>query len=119
MNQLLILIISLLTIVNGYAKEIPISDGEYVFVHKFAEHPNMSSIRLEVVVKGSLITIMNSDNDDVFPFGIIDQGEMFWHKKSGNWIILYSAEDKMAEEVGGCSTGPSIVNLKEKVYWTC
>ena len=119
MSQLFALIISLLTAVNGFAKDIAISDGEYVFQHKFAEHPNMPSIQLKVIVKGVLVTVINADDNEVFPLGIIDHGELFWHKGSDQWIIVYSPEDKYAKDVGGCSAGPSVIDLKEKVYWTC
>jgi hypothetical protein len=119
MNQLFFLIISLLLAVNGFTKDMAISDGEYVFQHKFAEHPNMSSIQLNVIVKGVLVTVINADDDAIFPLGIIDHGELFWHKGSSKWIIVYSPEDKDAKDVGGCSAGPSVIDLKEKVYWTC
>lgn len=119
MNQLFVLIISLLVTVNGLAKDIAISDGEYVFQHKFAEHPNMPSIQLNVIVKGILVTVINDDDDEIFPLGIIDHGELFWHKSSGQWIIVNFPEDKIAKDVGGCSAGPSVIDLKDKVYWTC
>ncbi len=119
MNQLFVLIISLFVAVNGFTKDIAISDGEYVFQHKFAEHPNMPSIQLNVIVKGVLVTVINADDSEIFPLGIIDQGELFWHKGSEQWIIVSFPEDKDAKEVGGCSAGPSVIDLKEKVYWTC
>ncbi|MFT4763802.1 MAG: hypothetical protein ACI9OH_000892 [Oleispira sp.] len=119
MNKLFALIISLLAAVNGFAKDIAISDGEYVFQHKFAEHPNMPSIQLNVIVKGVLVTVINADDDEIFPLGIIDQGELFWHKGSDQWIIVDTPEDKDAKDVGGCSVGPTVIDLKEMVYWTC
>ncbi len=42
-----------------------------------------------------------------------------WHAKSKHWIIGDNAKDKQAEEVGGCSDGPQVIDLKRGIYWTC
>jgi hypothetical protein len=119
LNKLCILIMSLFVSINGLAKEALIDDGEYLFKHRFAEQPNMESINLIAIVAGTAITLTNKDRAGVFPLGVIEEGELFWHKGSGQWIIVSSPEDKVAKDVGGCSAGPAVINLDERVYWTC
>ncbi len=101
------------------SKEQDIPDGTYTFSHRFAEHPNMQSIAVEVAVKNGHITLTNNDKADIFPKGVIAEGQLFWHAKSGDWIIVTSEEDKDAEHVGGCSDGPEVVDFKNLIYWTC
>lgn len=102
-----------------YAKKIPLLDGSYKFSHKYAEHPNMPSISLDAVIKNGRIKLTNNDKDGVFPLGVIDEGEIFWHEESSQWIIANSKEDKEAKEVGSCTSGPSQIDLVKKIYWTC
>lgn len=96
-----------------------ISDGSYVLTHRFAEHPNMPSIVVDATVKNGQITLFNNTASDLFPKGGIAEGQLFWHLKSGDWIIVTSEEDKEAEHVGGCSDGPEVVDFKNLIYWTC
>ena len=96
-----------------------ISDGAYVLSHRFAEHPNMPSIVVDATVSNGRITLLNNSASDVFPKGIIAEGQLFWHSKSGDWIIASSEEDKAAEHVGGCTDGPEVVDFKNLIYWTC
>lgn len=35
------------------------------------------------------------------------------------WVIVRSEADRHATEVGGCSDGPEVVDLQQKIYWTC
>lgn len=96
-----------------------ITDGTYALVHKFAEHPNMPSIAVEAVVKSGRVSLFNHDVADVFPKGLIKEGELFWHAPSKEWVIVVSEEDKHAEHVGGCTDGPEVIDFEDKVYWTC
>lgn len=96
-----------------------LADGTYVFSHRFAEHPNMKSISLEAIIKNGEISLINKGPSDIFSKGVIKKGEMFWHEKSGEWIILSTAEDKHAEHVGGCTDGPEVIDMAKKIYWTC
>lgn len=104
---------------SARAEPLPIADGVYVFKHRFAEHPNMESIHLDVTIHGNHILLVNNDRDGVFPLGDIDGGELYWHAASGQWIIVSEEADKLAEDVGGCSDGPAVVDLIRKIYWTC
>jgi hypothetical protein len=101
------------------ARMLPIADGDYVFQHRFAEHPDMPSVALAAAIKGSHITLSNSQPSDVFPSGIIAEGSLMWHARTRQWIIGDSLSDKGATEVGGCSAGPEVVDLQNRIYWTC
>ena len=102
-------------------KVLPIADGHYIFQHRFAEHPMMESVQLNVLIQGNSIRIENNDamKDSLFPLGLIDEGELYWHASSGQWIIVTDDSDKEAVDVGGCSDGPYVVDLIEQEYWTC
>lgn len=93
--------------------------GIYAFQHRFAEHPDLPSIRLEARIEGERITLTNHDRDDVFPRGVISEGRVAWHAASRQWIIAAQPADATAIEVGGCSDGPEVVDLQRKIYWTC
>lgn len=98
---------------------LPISVGKHRFQHRFAEHPDMQSMVLDVVIKGRRIRITNPQATSVFPKGNLAEGELVWHARSGSWIIANSREDGDAIEVGGCSDGPEVVDLINRIYWTC
>lgn len=114
-----ILLIVFASCVN--AKDIPLKDGLYDFEHKFAEteHYKIKSINLIVKIKGNNITVINNDKYDVFQKGVLEEGTLMWHLKSKQWIIGNSPADIDIEDVGGCSGGPTVVDLKNKIYWTC
>jgi hypothetical protein len=101
--------------------EPPLRSGDYVFVHKFAEaeQSNIPSIKLDVRIRGRHIVLTNNDKTDVFPAGVVEQGTLMWHAASHQWIIGTEPTDTNALEVGGCSDGPSVVDLERKIYWTC
>ncbi|HJS06749.1 MAG TPA: hypothetical protein VJ809_03790, partial [Pirellulales bacterium] len=101
--------------------EISLQTGRYEFRHVFAEaeHWRIPSIKLIVDIHDDRIVLVNADSDEVFPFGVIEEGTLMWHEKSQQWIIGHSDADRDAAQVGGCSDGPSVVDLIEKIYWTC
>jgi hypothetical protein len=41
------------------------------------------------------------------------------HRRTGKWIIGHNPGDKDAQEVGGCSEGPSVVDFNHKKFWLC
>ncbi|WP_286719583.1 hypothetical protein [Thalassolituus sp. UBA2009] len=115
-----LLLLTSLTIGTAYAApELPLADGQYVFQQRYAEHPQMQGINLDTEIKQGRISLTNNDSDGVFPLGLIDEGELYWHARSGHWIIIYEPKDKEAKDVGGCSDGPAVVDLENKIYWTC
>ncbi|SRR6266566_5230355 len=101
------------------APSIPLANGKYIFKHRYAEQPEIESIRLTVEILGSHIAVINSEESSVFPVGIVDEGNLEWHAISKQWIVAHNPGDKSAPEVGGCSDGPSVIDLMNGVYWTC
>lgn len=79
----------------------------------------MQSIKLIAEISDDYIELTNADSDAVFSFGLVEKGTLVWHAASHQWIIGLSEEDRNASDVGGCSDGPSVVDLVELVYWTC
>jgi len=119
----LFLLIAVATLVSACSAasgpKIPLASGQYVFQHRFAEHPAIPSIQLQVTISGSHIAVANPTASDSFPAGIIAEGQLMWHPASKQWIIGNQASDKFAQDVGGCSDGPEAVDLVGKIYWTC
>jgi hypothetical protein len=99
--------------------ELPLPSGDYVFLHRFAEHPEMASIELTAQIRGRHIVLVNNDGTDIFPRGVIEEGILMWHSSSAQWIIGTNPADTEAPEVGGCSEGPAVVDLQRRIYWTC
>ena len=99
--------------------QIPLASGQYVFQHRFAEHPTIPSIQLHVTITDSHIVVVNPTASDPFPAGVLAEGQLMWHTASKQWVIGNEASDKMAQDVGGCSDGPDVVDLADKIYWTC
>jgi len=98
---------------------VPLAPGHYDFQHRFAEHPAIPSIKLEVTIAGSHIVVVNPVASDPFPAGTLAEGQLMWHAASQQWIIGREPSDKLAADVGGCSDGPETVDLINKIYWTC
>jgi hypothetical protein len=101
------------------APALPLRSGQYVFQHHFAEHPTMASIQLVAKITGHHIVLINHSKSDIFPLGVIAEGELMWHAQTGQWIIVEIAADRYAKDVGGCSDGPEVIDLVKRIYWTC
>lgn len=125
MRSLLFLVIPILAVLMflpfsvSADPSIPLASGTYVFQHRFAEQPDIQGTPLRATIHGSHIVIVNSEAADPFPAGIIAEGRLMWHARSGQWIIGHKATDRKARNVGGCSGGPEVVDLAHRVYWTC
>lgn len=96
----------------------PLPDGDYVFAHRYAEHPRMPSIDVQVRITGDRIAVVNPVATDVFPAGPLAEGRLMRHA-SGAWIIAERPEDIDAIEVGCCTDGPETIDPEARVYWTC
>ena len=98
-----------LTTVDSIAAEppLPISSGKYELGLRFAEHPTIISTTRFVA------TI------DVYPAGLIEEGTLMWHASSQQWIIGQTDADRHASDIGGCSSGPPVVDLVKLEYWDC
>ena len=98
---------------------LPIAPGVYRFEQRFTEQPSMPGTELKATIDGRRIQLVNVGNSRVFPLGVIEDGVLLWHARSRQWIIGSVPGDARAEEVGGCSDGPAVVDLVARIYWTC
>jgi hypothetical protein len=104
---------------SAAAPTLPLRSGTYVFHHRFAEQPSMPSVDLRVRIRGTRVQVFNDSRSDAFPTGLIDSGTLMWHVQSRHWIVGRSRADRNAPEVGGCSDGPNVIDLDQRIYWTC
>lgn len=101
------------------AQPLPLASGEYLFQQRYAEHPDMPGISVKVKIDGDRIVVSSPTAQPPFPAGTLEEGTLERHAKSGEWIIVREPADRQAEEVGGCTDGPTVVDLKDRIYWTC
>jgi hypothetical protein len=97
-------------------------DGTYTYSIAFEEWNGKSlGATCTVRIKGDSIQIIhNTDKNLTGKQGdIIDEGIIMKHKKTGKWIIAHSPKDIYAKEVGGCGSGPSVIDFKNKKWWSC
>ena len=97
----------------------PIADGDYTFQHRFAEHPTMPSVTMQVRIRDRHIVVTNTAPSTPFPIGVVTEGTLQWNGRVARWIIARHDADKDATEVGGCTDGPEVVDLDKRIYWTC
>lgn len=103
-----------------YAQK-PIS-GTYTYSIAFTEwQGKFLGATCTVRIKGDSVTIIHNGNSKLSGAkgDVIDQGILMKHTKTGKWIIAHSAKDKSANEVGGCSEGPRIIDFKRRKVWLC
>jgi hypothetical protein len=98
---------------------LPIAPGVYRFQQRFAEQPSMQGTELKATIEGRHIELVNVGNPRIFPMGVIEDGILLWHARSRQWIIGSVPGDASADDVGGCSGGPNVVDLVARIYWTC
>lgn len=115
----LLLSLAILCSACASSPEPPIASGQYTFQQRYAEHPDMAGARFEVTIDGDRIAVTNPTQQGPFAPGPIETGTLERHAKSGRWIIVVDPADREAEEVGGCTDGPTEVDLRKRIYWTC
>ena len=98
---------------------LPIAPGVYQFQQRFAEHPSMQGAELKATIEGHRNELVNEGDSKVFPRGLVEKGILHWHARTGQWIIVSGPGDAGADEVGGCSDGPTVIDLVARIYWTC
>jgi hypothetical protein len=97
-------------------------NGTYTYSIAFAEWGGKSlGATCTVVIKGDSIKVIHNGKANLSgnKGDIIAEGIIMKHKKTGKWIIGHDVKDKDAEDVGGCSEGPSVIDFKGKKFWTC
>ena len=97
-------------------------NGIYTYTVAFAEWQGKSlGTTCTVIIKGDSITIRHNGKGKLTgkKGDILERGILLKHTRTGKWIIAHSKKDKDAEHIGGCTGGPSIIDFKNKKYWTC
>lgn len=97
-------------------------DGTYNHTIAWAEWEGKSlGATSTVIVKGESIKVVHNGEQgvtgrkgDIFAEGIIMK-----HRKTGKWIIGRKASDKDATDVGGCTDGPSVIDFRNRIFWSC
>ena len=98
-----------------------LKDGIYTFTVAFSEWEGKSNrTTCKVIIKGDSIIVLNNGSGNLTgkKGEIIDRGIIMFHTKSGQFIIAKKPSDAYAPEVNGCE-GPSIIDFKRKIFWTC
>lgn len=97
-------------------------NGTYTYAVAFAEWQGKSlGATCTVVIKGDSIKVIYNGigHLSVKKGDILDQGIIIKHQPTGKWIIGHSPADRHAKEIGGCSDGPTVIDFKNKKWWTC
>ena len=97
----------------------PIASGRYRFQLRDPEFPQMDPIPLVASVDGPQVVFETVEANPRFPKGTRFEGRIAWHAKSRNWVLVASDAELAAEEVGGCTGGPEVLDLGRRVFWLC
>lgn len=112
----------ILGIILTFSHEIigqTLPDGTYSFDIAFAEWDGKSlGSTCTIIIKGDSVTVVNDGTLSGIKGEVIDSGILVKHK-SGKWIISNSEEDKLADEIGGCSEGPLEIDIENRKLWLC
>jgi len=102
-------------------KGVP-KDGNYSYDIAFAEWGGKTmGEKVMIVIKGNYIKVIYEGGGKLSfakKGDVLEQGWIIKHK-TGSWIIGKQNSDINSEEIGGCSNGPTIIDFKNKKYWTC
>jgi hypothetical protein len=115
----IILLLFIISVNNTYAQQP--KNGTYTYQVAFSEWQGKSlGATVLVKIKGdSIYVIHNGGNLSGKKGEVIDCGIIMKHRRTGKWIIGHNPGDKDAQEVGGCSEGPSVVDFNHKKFWLC
>jgi hypothetical protein len=120
MKSLLFSFILFCTVMIAYGQKP--KNGIYTYKIAFAEWSGQSlGATCTAVIKGDSIKVIHNGKGNLTgkKGDILDQDIIMKHNKTGKWIIGHSPKDKNAAEVGGCSGGPSVIDFKRKMFWSC
>lgn len=93
---------------------------EEVYTITFAEWADKSTnVSCIVIRQDSLFTIINDGSLGGEKGQVIDSGIIRIHKETGQTILSKKPEDVDAPEVGGCTDGPIVVDLVNKIIVFC
>ncbi|MBW8687910.1 hypothetical protein [Chitinophaga rhizophila] len=114
-------ILFLCIICNGNIYAQKPQNGTYVYHVASSEwHGKSLGATVLVKIKGDSIYVIHNVGNLSGKVGeMIDCGVIMKHRKIGKWIIGHNAADKNAQDVGGCSGGPSRIDFRHKKFWLC
>jgi hypothetical protein len=99
--------------------DFPLSEGTYQFVLRFAEHSAIDGPPLKVTIRGDSIYVDEVGERTTLSSRFVVSGLLLWHIPTGQWIIGEKPEDASADEVGGCSDGPLVIDPRFFQVWSC
>lgn len=101
----------------GAPSEVP--QGTFIYELYFSEFSGrMDNEKCSVTIKDKHIIIEKTEDSKLPGPQIIMEGTIMKHK-SGRWIIGQNPEDINAEEIGGCSDGPTPIDFGTKIIEWC
>ena len=74
-----------------------------------------------VEIKGDKVRIMHdgTGGSSKKKGDVLEEGILLKHEPTGHWIIGQSPADAQAPELGGCSDGPTIIDVVHRIYLSC
>lgn len=118
MNKFIFLIL-VLTFSCSTIDEHP-ADGIYDYRIEFAEFVEGAMTEpCQVHFKSDSVFVINMADNFLGVVGDTIEAGILTKHKSGRWIILHNEEDLNVDEVGGCSGGPTVIDITNKIYWMC
>lgn len=115
------LLLSLLFSASVSANAQKPKDGVYTYKIAFAEWQGQSlGTTCTVIIKGNKIKILSNGTGRLTAKkgDVLEDGIIIRHS-TGKWIVGHSTKDRNAEEIGGCTGGPPIIDFKHKIFWMC
>jgi len=96
-------------------------NGVYTYDVAFAEWGGKSlGATVLIKIKGdSIYVIHNGGNLSGKKGDLLDSGIIMKHRKTGKWIIGHHPKDKDLEDLNECADRPSVIDFKNKKYWSC
>ena len=121
MSKILKIVLIFFTLSNNvYSQNL--TDGKYKFTLAFSEHASRDTdATCDVLIKGNTVTVIHDGNEHITgkKGEIIYKGILLKHEKSGKWVVSESISDLTEKEIGACAGGPHIIDLKNKIFWSC
>lgn len=96
-----------------------IPQGRFIYELYFSEFGGrMANFPVQVEIIGNKITVFTDQENPLSGGKIIIKGILIKHK-SGSWIIAEHLDDKDADEIGGCSDGPTPIDFQTRIIECC
>lgn len=118
MNRAFIIVI-LLLIGFKTIESTPIN-SEYEYTIEFAEFGvGAMTLPCTVAFSNDSVYVILTDSSFLGNIGDTIEAGIFTRHKSGMMIIQHNESDIYEEEIGGCTGGPSVIDITNRIYWMC